>query len=156
MLCQIELLPYAVMPERQVYSRFCSLRHLSHARRLDSRLRLRAGPDYAAKCDLAWHRYCDGIKSAPCGPNLTHPPCSRLDIRLAAAVAGDAGGLLPHLFQPSPLRAGSCLLLQLSSPLARRPHLLFRAATVYVGVGKFLSAVKPSSGGTLAIKQMIL
>jgi len=95
-----------LMLERQVYSRFCSLRHLSHARRLGLRLRLHAGPDYAATCDVAWRRYCDGIKCAPCGPHLTHPPCSRPDIRLAAAVAGNAGGLLPHLFQPSPVRAG--------------------------------------------------
>jgi hypothetical protein len=72
------------------------------------------GADYPARCDRARHPHCDGTEpmaetlqrnASPIGP--AHPPCSRLDIRLAAAVAGSAGGLLHHLFHPSPSRAGS-------------------------------------------------
>ena len=87
-----------------------------------------------------------------------HPPCSRLDVRLAVAVASRAGGLLHHLLQPSPPTvplsreaeegwggaARSCLLLQLSSQhTLLRPCLLFRTATIYLGVGKFLVWIAP-------------
>src|SRR5207253_8911971 len=49
-----------------------------------------------------------------------------------------------------------CLLLQLSSPSpGERPHLLFRAATMYVGVGKFLSPLRVS-GGSLAVQAIFI
>jgi hypothetical protein len=42
-----------------------------------------------------------GPNSSLCARSPAHPPCSRLDIRLAVAVASRAGGLLHHLLQPS-------------------------------------------------------
>lgn len=47
------------------------------------------------------HRGCDGNQLRGC-TSQSHPPCSQLDIHLAAAVACDAGALLPHRFSHHP------------------------------------------------------
>lgn len=109
-----ELLPYALLSQ-QVYPRFCSALmrgppSVSHGPGVAAcravRITLRGvtalGTPTATGPNPCPRR---SAEHSPTGP--AHPPCSRLDIRLAAAVAGSAGGLLHHLFHPSPSRAGS-------------------------------------------------
>jgi hypothetical protein len=82
--------------------------------------RLGPGDDYRDGVSPAWHHHCD--RNGYSSENPSHLPCSQSDIRLAAAVADDAGGLLHHLFthhqqvMPEALTCWLvCSLLQLSS-----------------------------------------
>jgi hypothetical protein len=114
MLCQLSYSPTRCCPSRctpDSVPRPCAVRHLSRAagavlRRRAVRITPRGvtalGTPTATGPNLWLERSEERSPTSP-----AHPPCSRLDIRLAAAVAGSAGGLLHHLFHPSPSRAGS-------------------------------------------------
>ena len=140
-----------------MYSRFCSLRHLS---RTASSVLASCGADYRSRgvtslgIRTATGRNCEQ-RSRPRPPALLpvgHSPSRRCRQRRWCALTTPLSA-----FTCARRHAGEvCLLLQLSSlSQGERPHLLFRAATVYVGVGKFLSPLRVS-GGTLAVQAIII
>ncbi len=119
--------------DKQLYSRFCFVRHLSR--------RACGAPVAAAvgEVDRAWRCHCDGSRPGSLGRRVQpHPPCSRLDIRLAGRIAATAGGLLHHHFHPSPPRpfparrlVEFAVAVVVTGRLPNRcPHLLFREATL--------------------------
>gem|GEM_PF-1686804 len=86
-------------------------------------------------------------------PSRTHPPCSRLHARPAGPVTGNRWWALTPPFHPSPegiLPAGllSVAVVVTCELPHRRPHLLFREATLPqrtgLGVGKFLCTGFPA------------
>ena len=80
------------------------------------------------------------LPGEPARTDGTHSPCSRLHARPAGRIAAPAGDALTSPFHPSPRRTGlgPCTVAGLLSVavvvggqlLARRPHLLFRGATL--------------------------